>query len=160
MVRIIQSKEILYQWKFISIPALILLLKFINVFMNSAGITPVRSGAGTVKRISLPAWGIHRRAYRRNGYICFACLSIDFTCLTRSPLLNGEGHNDAGFFVDSIGRLRACSFRCPTYSTVEVLEAIYKALLDKSYTSIDILLGGEAVHTWKILDAAEAAIGK
>jgi hypothetical protein len=99
--------------------------------------------------------GIHRRAYRRNGYLCFDCVSKDITILTTRY----DG-GDAGFFVDSLGRLRACMMSSPAISTPEVLEAIYKSLLDKSYNSIDILLGSESAHPWKVADVAEAAIGK
>jgi hypothetical protein len=102
-----------------------------------------------------PGLGIHRRSYRRSGYICFVCLSIDFRILT-----TGIDGKDAGFFIDSLGRLRACSFRSPDLSTAEVVSAVYKAMLDEAYTTVDILLGSEGAHPWKISDAAEAMIGR
>lgn len=97
--------------------------------------------------------GIHRQSYRRNGYICFVCFARDVEIITKTPL------GDPGFFVDSLGRLRACCFNRPDHSTPRVIEAVYKALLDQAYTSIDILLGEESAHPWKISDAAESAIG-
>lgn len=102
-----------------------------------------------------PGLGIHRRSYKRNGFLCFACLSKDFTILT-----TGIDGRDSGFFVDSIGRLRACSFRSPDISTAEVVSAVYKAMIEESYTTVDILLGSEGAHPWKISDAAEAMIGR
>lgn len=100
--------------------------------------------------------GIHRQAYKRGGYVCFSCFAKDLVILTHIPFDDG----DAGFFVDTLGRLMACVYLGrKDYSTPEIVEAVYKALLDEAYTTADILLGVEAAHPWKLLDAAEAAVG-
>lgn len=105
---------------------------------------------------SIPAGkGIFRVAYKRSGYLCFTCFAKDLTFLTNDIILG-----DTGFFIDSLGRLRACSFSRYTVSTPEVIEAVFRSLLDEAYTSIDILLGDEGAHIWKISDAAEASIGR
>src|SRR5688572_16030389 len=82
--------------------------------------------------------GIYRQTYRRAGFLCFACFAKDLGILTNTYA------GDAGFFIDTLGRLRACYLNRPTYSTPEVIEAVYKSLLDQSYKSIDVLLGDEA----------------
>src|SRR5690242_4072719 len=57
--------------------------------------------------------GIYRQAYKRKGYLCFSCFTIDIQITTKTI------QGDSGFFVDSIGRLRACYLSSPSYSTVE-----------------------------------------
>jgi hypothetical protein len=81
--------------------------------------------------------GIYRQSYKRNGYLCFSCFCKNMTILTTGPSLDG-GTRDAGFYIDSIGRLRACCFNSPTVSTLEVLEAVYRSLLEKASSSIEI----------------------
>lgn len=98
--------------------------------------------------------GIHRQAYKRSGYLCFACFAKDVVILTTR--FDGE---DAGFFIDSLGRLRACSLSRPDYMTADIIHLVYNALLDEAHTSIDTLLGEESAPVWKIDDAAEAMIG-
>lgn len=98
--------------------------------------------------------GIHRKAFKRSGYLCFSCFSKDVTILTTS--IDGS---DTGFFIDSLGRLRACYLNSPTVLSVEVIRAVWDALLDEAYTSIEILLGEETAHPWKISDTAESVVG-
>jgi hypothetical protein len=96
--------------------------------------------------------GIFRHSYKRNGYLCFECFAKDIA-ITMTTI-----SGDPGFFVDTLGRLRSCYLSRPDYSTVEVIEAAFRALTSEAYTSIDILLGEEGAHPFKILDAAEASI--
>jgi hypothetical protein len=96
--------------------------------------------------------GIYRRAYRRNGYLCFACFAKDIEIVTSSV------SGDPGFFVDTLGRLRACFLSSPSFSTVEIVEAVFRSMLETSYNSIEILLGAEGAHPFAIFDAAEASI--
>jgi hypothetical protein len=103
-----------------------------------------------------PGLGIFRRAYRHNGYICFACFAKGLPILTFAL---GSPDNDAGFSVDLFsGSLRACRFDRRKYSTAEIVEAVYNALLDEAYTSIDILLGAEGPGILKIGDLAEILV--
>lgn len=118
---------------------------------NNSGLVRCRDCRGAIA----PDLGIYRKAYKRNGYLCFACFSKDVTILT-----TGIDRKDAGFFIDSLDRLRACTLRRPDLSSVEILEAVYIALLEVAENSIDIFLGVEGAHPYKILDTAEAMIGK
>lgn len=118
---------------------------------NNSGPVRCRDCKGEIA----PDLGIYRRAYKRGGYICFTCFSKDVTILT-----TGIDQKDSGFFIDSLDRLRACSFRKPDLSSAEIVEAVYNALLEIVSHSIEILLGSEGAHPYKILDTAEAMIGK
>jgi hypothetical protein len=117
---------------------------------NNSGPVRCRDCKGEIA----PGLGIHRQAYKRNGYLCFACFAKDVTILTTR--FDGK---DGGFFIDSLGRLRACTLNSPSISSPEVIEAVFRAMLDESYTSVDILIGEETAHPFKIADTAEAMIG-
>lgn len=103
----------------------------------------------------LPGVGIRRRAYRLDGFLCFECFSQSLKVLTT---LSGFPDNDAGFRIDPFFGLYACSFELPKFRTYEIIEAVFRALIDESYTSIEILLGPEGPGIIKIGDIAESYI--
>ena len=105
----------------------------------------------------LPGLAIHRRQYRHNGYVCFGCFASHLRVATFS--IDEDQDHDAGFRVNAYGQLQACSFSPREHTTLEIMSAVYAALLDLAHTSVDISLGAESVHLWKIGDATEAVIG-
>ena len=102
----------------------------------------------------LPGLAIHRRQYRHNGYICFACFSSHLKVATYSA----SGDHDAGFRTNVFNEIQACSFYPKVYTTPEIVSAVYVALLDLAHSSVDLLLGTDA-HLFKIGDTTEAMIG-
>lgn len=77
--------------------------------------------------------GIYRQSYKRNGYLCFICFARDVEIINHDPI------GDRGFFIDTLSRLRACTFSRPTISTAEVVEAVYQSFIDREYTSLQII---------------------
>lgn len=118
---------------------------------NNSGPVRCRDCRGDIA----PGLGIYRDAYKRSGYLCFSCFAKEVPILT-----SNYKKEDSGFFVDTLGRLRACTLRAPALLTAEIIEAVYNALLEVAHTSIDLLLGAEAAHVWDVGDAAEAMIGR
>lgn len=116
---------------------------------NNSGPVRCRDCKGTIGE----GLGIFRHSYKRNGFLCFACFSKDVTIINTDY----DG-TDRGFFVDSIGRLRACYLSSGSFLTVEVIEAVYRSLLDIASSSIELLLGEEGAHPFKIMDTAESVV--
>lgn len=96
--------------------------------------------------------GIHRRAYRRNGYLCFSCLRSQLATATSTA----SGDGDAGFIFGMDGNLQACLTSRRTVTTLEVIAAVQAYLLDIGYDAADALIGDQSVNPLKISDVSES----
>jgi len=98
--------------------------------------------------------GIHRRQFRHNGYLCFACFQSHITVSTYT--LSGDGDN--GFIIGSDGNLQACLTTPRKITTPEVIAAVLIYVLDLGYDATDAAIGEECADPFKIADIAESIV--